>query len=305
MPRVSAGRRDPARARRCRASASANSPRRKKAARGSSATQFGLPRPALSIRRSPRCLASSTSRFLSSNGLRPSQRRSSFSPSRSPQAPDAVTTVASCTAPCRPSDPIIRAAMLTLVKPAGRPPRYAARNARRSARQDPARRGDRASNETSTDMDDWRKEGAFGGRLVMVGFGCIGQGMLPLLLRHIDMQPARCSIVSRRSRRDWRARDTASTSMQHRADAGQLPHGARAAGRRGRLPAQPLGRRAAAGADRVLPGAAARSTSTPASSPGPAATPTPRCRPPRARTTRCARRRSRCGARRATARPRC
>ena len=34
------------------------------------------------------------------------------------------------------------------------------------------------------------KHVAFGGRLVMLGFGSIGQGVLPLILRHIDM-PAR------------------------------------------------------------------------------------------------------------------
>ena len=37
---------------------------------------------------------------------------------------------------------------------------------------------------------------AFGGRLVMLGFGSIGQGVLPLILRHIDMPRDRISIVS-------------------------------------------------------------------------------------------------------------
>src|SRR4051812_44644187 len=31
------------------------------------------------------------------------------------------------------------------------------------------------------------KHVAFSGRLVMLGFGSIGQGVLPLILRHIDM----------------------------------------------------------------------------------------------------------------------
>jgi len=44
-------------------------------------------------------------------------------------------------------------------------------------------------------VDVWRKEGTFSGRLVMVGFGCIGQAALPLLLRHIDMQPAQVLVV--------------------------------------------------------------------------------------------------------------
>ncbi|MEO5365448.1 MAG: saccharopine dehydrogenase NADP-binding domain-containing protein [Magnetococcus sp. WYHC-3] len=34
------------------------------------------------------------------------------------------------------------------------------------------------------------------GRMVMVGFGSIGQGVLPLILRHIDMDPARITIVT-------------------------------------------------------------------------------------------------------------
>jgi homospermidine synthase len=34
------------------------------------------------------------------------------------------------------------------------------------------------------------------GRLVIIGFGSIGQGVLPLILRHIDMTPARITIVT-------------------------------------------------------------------------------------------------------------
>lgn len=37
---------------------------------------------------------------------------------------------------------------------------------------------------------------SFPGRLVMVGFGCIGQAVLPLLQRHIDIAAARITIVS-------------------------------------------------------------------------------------------------------------
>jgi len=36
----------------------------------------------------------------------------------------------------------------------------------------------------------------FDGRLVMVGFGSIGQGVLPLLLRHIEMSPSQITIVT-------------------------------------------------------------------------------------------------------------
>jgi homospermidine synthase len=41
-----------------------------------------------------------------------------------------------------------------------------------------------------------RKALAFSGRIVMVGFGSIGQGTLPLLLRHIDLKPEQIGIVT-------------------------------------------------------------------------------------------------------------
>src|SRR5712691_7885805 len=37
---------------------------------------------------------------------------------------------------------------------------------------------------------------AFPGRLVIVGFGSIGQGVLPLLLRHIEIRPDQITIIS-------------------------------------------------------------------------------------------------------------
>ncbi|HWT08590.1 MAG TPA: saccharopine dehydrogenase C-terminal domain-containing protein [Roseomonas sp.] len=40
------------------------------------------------------------------------------------------------------------------------------------------------------------KHAAFAGRLVMLGFGSIGQGVLPLILRHIDMPKDRIEIVT-------------------------------------------------------------------------------------------------------------
>src|SRR5947209_7024390 len=40
------------------------------------------------------------------------------------------------------------------------------------------------------------KHVAFPGRLVIVGFGSIGQGVLPLLLRHIEMRPEQIVIVT-------------------------------------------------------------------------------------------------------------
>ena len=40
------------------------------------------------------------------------------------------------------------------------------------------------------------KHANFGGRLVIVGFGSIGQGVLPLILRHVGISPAQISVVS-------------------------------------------------------------------------------------------------------------
>jgi homospermidine synthase len=40
------------------------------------------------------------------------------------------------------------------------------------------------------------KHAAFPGRLVIVGFGSIGQGVLPLLLRHLEIEPAQIAIVT-------------------------------------------------------------------------------------------------------------
>ncbi len=45
-------------------------------------------------------------------------------------------------------------------------------------------------------MTESRKEHSFRGKLVMVGFGCVGQGVLPLLLRHIDMRAEQILIMT-------------------------------------------------------------------------------------------------------------
>src|SRR5213594_3806187 len=45
-------------------------------------------------------------------------------------------------------------------------------------------------------MADQRKRTGFAGRMVIVGFGSIGQGVLPLLLRHIELEPSRITIVT-------------------------------------------------------------------------------------------------------------
>ena len=69
-------------------------------------------------------------------------------------------------------------------------------------------------------MDVWRKEGTFNGRLVMVGFGCIGQATLPLLLRHIDLQPAQVLIVEPQDTAAGLARAQGATFLQQRLDPG-------------------------------------------------------------------------------------
>ena len=69
-------------------------------------------------------------------------------------------------------------------------------------------------------MAVWSKEGAFNGRLVMVGFGCIGQATLPLLLRHIDMQPAQVLIIEPRDTAAALARAQGATFLQQRLDPG-------------------------------------------------------------------------------------
>src|SRR6516164_9003770 len=41
-----------------------------------------------------------------------------------------------------------------------------------------------------------KKHVAFPGRLVIVGFGSIGQGVLPLLLRHLEIGPDQITIIT-------------------------------------------------------------------------------------------------------------
>jgi homospermidine synthase len=44
------------------------------------------------------------------------------------------------------------------------------------------------------------KRATFSGRLVIIGFGSIGQGVLPLILRHFDIDPGRITIVTAEER---------------------------------------------------------------------------------------------------------
>jgi len=45
-------------------------------------------------------------------------------------------------------------------------------------------------------VETWRKEVRLRGRLVLLGFGSIGQGVLPLLLRHVELDPGQIVVVS-------------------------------------------------------------------------------------------------------------
>ena len=44
-------------------------------------------------------------------------------------------------------------------------------------------------------------------RMVILGFGSIGQGVLPLILRHIDIEPSQITIVTAEERGHSEARE--------------------------------------------------------------------------------------------------
>src|SRR3981189_3778006 len=46
----------------------------------------------------------------------------------------------------------------------------------------------------------FKKHVAFGGRSVMIGLGSIGQGVLPLIFRHIDIKPEQITVISAEDR---------------------------------------------------------------------------------------------------------
>lgn len=45
-------------------------------------------------------------------------------------------------------------------------------------------------------MENHKKFVKFEGKIVFIGFGCVGQGVLPLILRHIDIEPSRIRIIT-------------------------------------------------------------------------------------------------------------
>ena len=46
-------------------------------------------------------------------------------------------------------------------------------------------------------MDDHKQYAALKGRLVLLGFGSIGQAVVPLLFRHFELAPSQVTVVSR------------------------------------------------------------------------------------------------------------
>ena len=45
-------------------------------------------------------------------------------------------------------------------------------------------------------MSEWKRLVRFGGPIVIIGFGSIGQGVLPLILRHIDAPREAITIIA-------------------------------------------------------------------------------------------------------------
>ena len=45
-------------------------------------------------------------------------------------------------------------------------------------------------------MADFKKHFVFKGRILIVGFGAVGQGTLPLILRHIDIPNKHVSVIT-------------------------------------------------------------------------------------------------------------
>ena len=45
-------------------------------------------------------------------------------------------------------------------------------------------------------MAGYKKYASFKGRMLIVGFGSVGQGSLPLILRHIDIEPEQITIIT-------------------------------------------------------------------------------------------------------------
>ena len=145
----------------------------------------------------------------------------------------------------------------------------------------------------------------FPGRLVIVGFGSIGQGVLPLILRHVGITTDRITIVTADDARRAESRRVRHPLHQAVAHARELQARARSAGRTRRFPAEPVGRRVEHRADQALLGQGALYLDT-CIEPWPGGYTDPTISPSRsAPTTPCVRRRSRCARPSCRARPPC
>ena len=49
-------------------------------------------------------------------------------------------------------------------------------------------------------MAEYKKHIAFKGKILIVGFGAVGQGTLPLMLRHLDVPASNIKIITAE---DW------------------------------------------------------------------------------------------------------
>ena len=104
-------------------------------------------------------------------------------------------------------------------------------------------------------MSNYPVHVAFPGRLIFVGFGSIGQGVLPLILRHIGIQADQITIVTAEESRPRRSRpSTACASSSTPLTRENYRHVLEPLRRPRRFPAQPVGRRLERRADRVLLG---------------------------------------------------
>jgi homospermidine synthase len=129
---------------------------------------------------------------------------------------------------------------------------------------------------------------AFAGRMVMIGFGSIGQGVLPLIFRHIDIKPEQITVISAEDRGGLKEMKRFGVDFIKKRSPGEPAPDPRQAARQGRLPGQPLGRGRLDRAGRALPGEGALYIDT-CIEPWPGGYTDPTCRSRCAPTTRCAR----------------
>jgi hypothetical protein len=121
----------------------------------------------------------------------------------------------------------------------------------------------------------------FPGRLIFIGFGSIGQGVLPLILRHIGITTDRITVLAADEDGAAVAAEYGCRFVKHTLTRENY-----------KRVLDPLVSRWSSSATRRV-----RFISTRASSRGRAATPTRPCLHRSVRTTRCARKHSRCGTR--------